>query len=289
MQGLTVIILTLNEEEFIERCIRSVSWADEVLVLDSCSSDRTREIAASLGANVYEQKWLGWPGQRNKAVSLARNDWVFFVEADEIVTPELARHITKVMRGPMNERDGYSVDRRHDFYGVLFPNISSTRNRRNFVRMYNRRYSKYDTTMKIHERILFPGKAIPLRGVLIHWRALTMHEMITRYNENATAEAEMLNERGNRATPLRVFLRPVMRFGWDYIIKGEARFGTRGFIHAMLQATGEYIRYAKLWEMQNTTRTPHPPAHVYQPALDYVSAASRQAEEEKPARRLPER
>src|SRR5215207_2451501 len=133
MQGLTVIILTLNEEEFIERCIRSVSWADEVLVLDSCSSDRTREIAALLGANVYEQKWLGWPGQRNKAVSLAKNDWVFFVECDEIVTPQLARSIEEAMNGPVDERDAYFVDRRGDFYGLLLPNMSRASKRRSLV------------------------------------------------------------------------------------------------------------------------------------------------------------
>ena len=277
MQGLSVIILTKNEEEFIERCIRSVSWADEVLVVDSSSSDRTREIAVSLGANVYEQEWLGWPGQRNKAISIAKNDWVFFVEADEIVTPELARSITVAMSGPINERDGYSVDRRHDFYGVLFPNMSNARRRRNFVRMFNRQYSIYDPTMAIHEEVRFPGQAIPLRGVLIHWRALTMDGMITRYNENATAEAEMLNERGRRATPLQIFLRPVMRFGWDYVIKRNARLGTRGLIHAMLQATGEYIRYAKLWEMQNTARMPHPPANLYHGTYYSASSARQKA------------
>lgn len=78
MPALSVVILAKNEEHFIERCIRSVRWADEVFVLDSGSVDRTREIAASLGANVYEQEWLGWSAQRNKAMSLAKNDWVFF-------------------------------------------------------------------------------------------------------------------------------------------------------------------------------------------------------------------
>lgn len=127
MPDLTVIILTKNEEQFIERCVRSVRWADEVLVLDSCSSDRTQEIAASLDANVYEQEWLGWPGQRNKATSLAKNDWVLFVEADEIVTPGLARSIQEVMSGPIDDRDAYSVDRRGDFYGLLLPNMSNKR------------------------------------------------------------------------------------------------------------------------------------------------------------------
>ncbi len=284
MPALTVIVMTKNEEQFIERCVRSVSWADEVLVLDSCSSDKTREIAASLGANVYEQEWLGWPSQRNKAVSLAKNDWVFFVEADEIVTPELARSIQEVMSGPMDERDAYSVDRRGDFYGILLPNMSNKRRIRNFLRLFNKHYSAYDPTMKVHEEVRFPGKAIPLKGVLIHWRAYMMDEYITAFNRYATTEAEVLNERGRRASGIRIFFWPILRFLWNYVAKGGARLGTRGLIHAMLQATAEYIRYAKLWEMQNATHTPHPPTHVYQYTPTEASTASLQAEDDPPAR-----
>jgi glycosyltransferase involved in cell wall biosynthesis len=276
MHALTVIILTKNEEQFIERCIRSVSWADEVLVLDSGSSDRTREIALSLGANVYQQEWLGYAAQRNKALSLAKNDWVFFVDSDEIVTPELARSLREALKGPMNERDGYAIlNRRGDFYDLLLPDMSNARRRRNFVRMFNRQCSAYDATMIIHEEVRFPGKAIPLHGVLIHWRAFTMDEYIKTVNRNATAEARVLNEKGRRATGLRIFLWPVLRFGWNYVVKGSVRFGTRGLILAMLQATSEYIRYAKLWELQNATGSLHPPAQVYQGTHGSDSAASR--------------
>lgn len=279
MQALTVIILTKNEEQFIERCLRSVGWADEMLVLDSGSSDRTREIAASLGANVYEQEWLGYSQQRNKATSLAKHDWVFFVEGDEIVTPELARSIQEVMGGPMDERDGYSVDRRGDFLGLLLPNMSNARKRRNFVRLFSRRYSTYDPAMRVHEEVRFPGEAIPLRGVLIHWRAYTMDEYITVFNRYATVEAEVLNEKGRRANGFRIFLWPILRFSWNYVARGGARLGTRGLIHAMLQATSEYVRYAKLWEMQNAPRMLHPPAHIYRHTPTGGSASSQRAEE----------
>lgn len=279
MPALTVIVLTKNEERFIERCLSSVGWADEMLVLDSGSSDRTREIAATLGANVYEQEWLGYSQQRNKATSLAKHDWVFFVEGDEIVTPELARSIQEVMSGPMDERDGYSVDRRGDFLGLLLPNMSNARKRRNFVRLFNRRYSAYDPAMRVHEEVRFPGEAIPLRGVLIHWRAYTMDEYITVFNRYATVEAEILNEKGRRANGYRIFLWPILRFLWNYVARRGARLGTRGLIHAMLQATSEFIRYAKLWEMQNAPRMLHPPAHIYRHTPTGASAMSRQTQD----------
>ena len=168
MPGLTVIILTLNEEEFIERCIHSVRWADEVLVVDSNSTEQTREIATSLGARVYEQKWLGWSGQHNKGMELAKNDWVMFLEGDEIVTPQLAQSIQDVMSRPMDEGDGYALDRRGDFYGILLPNVSRPAKRKSFVRLFNRRCSAYDMSMKVHEEVILPGRSIPLQGVLIH-------------------------------------------------------------------------------------------------------------------------
>jgi (heptosyl)LPS beta-1,4-glucosyltransferase len=263
MIPLSVIILTKNEEQFIKRCIQSVLWADEVLVLDSGSTDQTKKIAASLGATVYDQEWLGYAVQRNKALSLATHDWVFFLDADEIVTSELEISIKQVLNSPMDRRDGYSIDRRGDFLGILLPNISRPSKRSNFVRLFNKSCSSYDPTMKVHEEVRFPGKAIPLEGVLIHWGGNVMNEYITALNRYSILEAEVLNEQGYRANGLIVFLRPILRFLWIYIARYNFLLGTRGLIHAMLGATREYVRYAKLWEMQNITSVLHPAKKIY--------------------------
>lgn len=263
MIPISVIVLTKNEEEFIERCIRSVLWADEVLILDSGSTDKTKEIAASQGAKIYEQEWLGWSAQRSKGISLAKNDWVLIVECDEIVTPKLALSIQQAMNGSVNPHDGYSVDRRGDFLSILLPNESRPSKRRNFVRLFNRLYSAYDPTMKVHEEVRFPGKAIPLQGILLHWRGYVMDEYIQVFNRYAAIEAEVLQEKGFRANGLIIILRPILRFLWCYVARGGFRLGTRGLIHAMLKATNEFIRYAKLWEMQNVQRVLHPPTHIY--------------------------
>ena len=263
MNPISVIILTKNEEKFVERCVKSVIWADEVLVLDSGSTDRTREIATSLGANVYEQEWLGWTPQRSKAISLAKNDWVFILECDEIVTPKLAKSIQEAMNSEVDERDGYSVDRRGDFLGILLPNMSRREKRVNFVRLFNRAHSAYDPTMKVHEEIRFSGKAIPLDGVLLHWRGYVMDEYITVFNRYATVEAETLYEKGSKVNGLTILTRPLLRFCWCYFARGGFRCGTRGLIHALLKAISEYIRYAKLWEMQNAVDSIHPPSKTY--------------------------
>lgn len=263
MIPISVIILTKNEEELIERCIKSILWADEILVLDSGSTDKTKEIATSLGANVYEHEWLGYIAQLDKAISLAKNNWIFVLDCDEIVTPELASSIKKVMNNSPNECDGYSVNRRGDFYGILLPNHSRRKNKIEYVRLFNRQYSGYQPTVNLHEMAKIPGKAIPLQGVLIHWRALMMDEYIASANRAATLEAKALNERGCRVNGLIVFLRPILRFIWCYIAKRDFLLGTRGLVHSMLKATSEYVRYAKLWEMQNAMRVIHPPGHIY--------------------------
>jgi (heptosyl)LPS beta-1,4-glucosyltransferase len=263
MTPLSVIILTKNEEQFIKRCIQSVLWADEILILDSGSTDQTKEIATSLGAIVYNQEWLGYAAQRNKSLSLATHDWVFFLDADEIVTPELATSIKQALNKAMDQRDGYSIDRRGDFLGLLLPNVARPSKRNNFVRLFNKCCSAYDSTMKVHEEVRFPGKAIPLEGILIHWGGNMMDEYIAALNRYSILEAETLNEQGYHVNGFMVFLRPILRFLWIYIARYNFLLGTRGLIHAMLGATREYVRYAKLWEMQNISSVVHPGENIY--------------------------
>ncbi|OUC13536.1 MAG: hypothetical protein B0A82_16680 [Alkalinema sp. CACIAM 70d] len=263
MVAISVVILAKNEEAVIERCIRSVEWADEVLVVDSGSTDKTRDIAQSLGARVHEQPWLGWSGQRNKGIELAKYDWIFMLDCDEIVTPELAKSLQTVMAGEPNSQDVYSVNRRGDFYGELLPNYLPKHRQLNFVRLFHRQHSAYDPAMKVHEEIRYPGKAHLLDGVLIHWRAYAMDEYINSVNRYATIEAEVLNDKGVRSSGIKIILRPLLRFFWCYIIHREFLLGTRGLTHALLAAIGDYIRYVKLWELQNAPKVLDPPDSVY--------------------------
>jgi glycosyltransferase involved in cell wall biosynthesis len=248
---LSVVVLTKNEEALIERCIDGVRFADEIVVVDSGSTDRTRELAAQKGAVVIEQEWLGWSRQRNRGAEAARNDWIFVLEADEVVSPELERSIGDVLDGPLDARDGYTLERRSEFLGVLMPNEARRSKRRTFVRMFNRTQSEYDPTQLVHEEVRVPGRSIPLEGALLHWRPQPFDQVVSVINGYGTVEAEMLAERGVRATRLRILGKPILRFLWCYVRKGGFRMGTPGLIWAMLKASGEYYRYAKLWEKQN--------------------------------------
>lgn len=267
-QRVSAVILTRNEEALIERCLRNVrDVVDDIVVVDSCSTDRTREIATRMGARVVEQSWLGWIRQRALGIQLAQNDWVLILEADEIVTPLLAASIRQALALPMDASDGYAIDRRDDFLGALLPSMRRRSKRRSFVRLFNRTRSAYDPTLKIHDEVRVPGRTFQLDGILIHWRGFSIVEQVARYTHYAPLEADVMEARGERVGILSLIWRPFLRFGWCYVICGGFRLGARGFAHALMVASSEYLRFAAVWERQHAPATLHPSAEVTQTYL----------------------
>lgn len=260
---ITVTILTKNEEALIARCIRALSWADEVIVLDSGSTDATRQLAASEGAVVHEQEWLGWVGQRQRAIALAQHDWIFMVEADEMPAPELASGVMAAMAANPDPADGYVVDRRDELFGKLLPNMKRKALRRDFIRLFNRTRSHYRPQDIIHETVFCSGRRILLPGVLLHWRNVGFMEAMTKDIENAELEAETMARAGKRVGPLRLLAAPVARFGWCYIVKGAWRVGMVGLLYSMMRAHADFLRHARLWERQHTQPALDPPESVW--------------------------
>ena len=258
--SLTVTILTKNEEHLIERCITSVPFADEVLVLDSGSTDRTRDLARKAGAVVYEQPWLGWTPQRQRAIELARNDWILILEADEIVSPELAKGIIAALSSTPAPQDGFAVDRRDELFGRLLPNMKRKALRQSFVRLLNRQHSRYNPEEIIHETVLTPGRIHVLPGILLHWRSVSFLDQMSKDIEIARLEADLMASKGVRVGIIRIITFPLLRFMWCYIKQGGFRLGSVGLIYALMRAHSEFLRHVTLWERQNvSSRTNHPP------------------------------
>lgn len=254
----SVLILTRNEETVIARAIRSVGFADEVVVVDSESSDDTRRIASALGAKVVVQPWLGWLPQKAVGLSNCSNEWVFSLDADEVVTAPLAASIRRAMAGNPNPRDAYALERQEEFLGKLMPSMRRRSKRLSFIRLFNKRYSNWDPELIIHEEIRCPGTIRPLDGDLLHWRNYTIADQLDTLNRNADLEAEMILRSGRFRT-LTLLAKPPLRFLWIYLACGNWRMGMRGFIWAGLHAFAEFLRYAKAWERLRTQPVPHPP------------------------------
>jgi (heptosyl)LPS beta-1,4-glucosyltransferase len=257
----TVVVIAKNEEDFIGRCLSSVQWADECVVIDSGSTDKTQEICREMGATVVQHDWLGWAKQKDFGVSVAKYDWVLILDADEIVTPELAKSIHQTISQIPDETNAYAFRHPLDFLGIL--TVGASKNPLETVRLFNRKYSRFDTSLKVHEKVLCAGKVLPLQGDLIHWRGRTMSEYMESINFYTTIEAEILHEKGVRATPIKIFMRPILKFVWGFIIHRQYRYGMHGLILALLGSMSDYFRYAKLWEIDHASRLLHPPEDIY--------------------------
>ena len=263
---ITVTVLTKNEAPLIDRCLNGLEWADEVLVLDSGSTDATREIAARRGAVVHTQSWLGWVGQHEASIDLAANDWILVVDADEIVTPELANSVLEAMSADPDPKDGYVVERRDELFGALMPNMRRRSKQNTFVRLFNRRHSRFRSDDLIHEAIVCPGRHVPLAGVLLHWRNVTFMSQMLKDLENAELEAEQMATRHARAGALHLIVKPLARFGWCYLVKRAFLHGSVGLMYSLMIAHAEFLRTARLWERLHTRPVRDPPSKVWNPA-----------------------
>ena len=261
---ITVFLLTLNEEHYVQRCLdRFLPWAAEVLVVDSGSTDRTREIATAAGARVIVQPWLGWVPQLNVAMDAASFDWCFRVDADEIVDDDLAEAVANTILSNPDPHTSFVVERVEEFCSELMPNIRRQSKRASFVRVMNRKYSRYDSSMLIHEEVVAAGARIPLPGKLLHWRDFHLNERFTQDNRNATLEAAMMASQGARWNSARLLGKPILRFLWTYLACSAWRKGSHGLVFSLSRAMSEFMRQAKLWELQAVQHTRHPPPELY--------------------------
>jgi glycosyltransferase involved in cell wall biosynthesis len=244
----SAVILTLNEENHLPTCLESLSWADQIVVVDSGSEDRTVAIARGAGALVVEQPWLGWSNQRQRGIVAARNDWVFVIEADEAVSRILEASIRQAILGGPLETDAFAVDRRGDYLGILLPNSQRPRMVRSFVRLFNRKTAAYTPDELIHERVVTSGCVTLLEGILLHWRGARLIDYARMNVKTSRSEADYLRTQGKRPSVLRLVTLPAARFLYLYIVKGEWRLGTRGYLHAAHRAHGDHLRMSFLWE-----------------------------------------
>ena len=233
MNKLSVVIITKNEEKFITDAINSAIFADEVLVLDSGSTDKTCNIAKELGARVKQQDWLGFGAQKNKAVELASNNWVFVLDADERITPELQDEIISTLKNP--QFDGYRIARLNNFFGKyiktcgLYPDYS--------IRLFNKNKGKFND-VAVHESVQINGRVLSLKNHMIH----LAYENIDEFKVKQKRYASLSHKKRNR---LKALISPVWTFFKLYFIKLGFLDGWRGFTIAKLYAQYTFWKYIK--------------------------------------------
>jgi len=230
---LSVVIISKNEEEFIADAVKSALFADEVLVLDSGSIDATCEIAQNLGAKVLYQDWLGFGAQKNKAVELAKNDWVFVLDSDERITDELQLEILNTLKNPAAE--GYHIARLNNFFGKnirhcgLYPDYS--------IRLFSKSKSKFNE-VSVHESVQVKGTTAKLKNHMIH----LAFDTVSEFTDKQKKYAELSQKNRNL---FKAFISPIWTFFKIYIIRLGFIEGWRGFVIAKVYAQYTFWKYYK--------------------------------------------
>ena len=247
---ITASIIAMNEEDQIADCIRSVAWCDEVLVVDSHSTDRTREIAAELGARVIERDWPGNCAQKQFATDEASHDWILNIDADERVTDELRDSILERFAQGEPQEAGFEVARlsswlgrwiRHGWYPEWI------------LRVFDRRRGRWEG-LDPHGHIELQGSTGRLVGDLLHYPYDDVDEHLDTINRYTTTMAEGLHARGRSVGLLDLILRPPFRFLRFYVLKSGWKEGWRGFLLACFAAWYGFLKYAKVYALRRASK-----------------------------------
>lgn len=243
---LSVIIITKNEAEHISRCLASVSWADEIIVLDSGSNDNTVELCKAYTDKVFMTDWPGFGIQKQRALDKASHDWVLSLDADEQVTPDLRAEIESAMQN-------------HQFEGFEIPRLSSYCGKQirhggwwpDYVLRLFRRENGQFTESVVHERIVVKGEIGKLTSPLIHEAFVNLDEVLHKVNCYSALGAEMLYQKGVRSSLGKAVFKGIWTFLKTYCLKAAILDGRQGFMLSISNAEGAYYKYMKLLELQN--------------------------------------
>lgn len=242
---LSVIIITRNEADRLPRGLASLAWADQIVIVDSGSQDGTLELARSAGAEVHTQPWRGYSAQKEFALTRTRHAWVLWIDADEVVTPELRESITAVLcAAPTHE--AYTVNRRTSYLGrfVRFGGWYPDRK----LRLFRRDCARFDGRL-VHEELRVGGSIGHLSGDLLHYSYRDLNHHARKTQEMAAIWASQPHAR-RRVSGLELVARPLAKLLKSYLLRAGFREGWRGLLIAGMGAYSVWLKYALLRERQ---------------------------------------
>jgi len=242
--ALSAVVITKNAAAKLEGCLASLGFCDEIVVVDSGSTDPTLEIARRFNARVIEKEWLGFGLQKQFAVDQARNDWVLCIDADEFVSPRLASSISKALSGPA--APVFRMPRRNRFlgkwlrYGEGYPDWS--------LRLFDRRSARWSDD-PVHEKVLYAVTPGSLEGDLMHESGESLRDYMDKQNRYTTLAAQQLFDRGKSASLFQLIASPLVRFVKLYFFRLGMLDGLPGLTHVTIGCMNSFMKYAKLAEL----------------------------------------
>lgn len=247
MNKISATIITKNEEKNIERCLKSISWVDEIIVIDSGSTDKTLEICKKYNCNIIETEWLGFGRTKKFAVNSASNNWIFSIDADEEVTDELENRIKKILENPT--KNGYKIKRKSFYLGKMINYCGWSSDYP--LRLFNRKHGNFNEK-EIHESVNVEGKVEKIEKPLLHYTYPTISSHIKKINRYSDIQAMVLKKRAKKYPLFLVLFFGLNKFIKMYILHFGFLDGKEGFILCSNSAYGIYLKYLKLWELNKS-------------------------------------
>jgi glycosyltransferase involved in cell wall biosynthesis len=246
MATLSVIVITKNEEGNIGPCLETVRWAQEILVLDSGSTDRTLEIARNYTKDVITVEWNGFGQTRNLGLERATGEWILWLDADERVTSEFAEEIRDVLRRNDPAVAGYAVARRAYFLGRWIKHCGWYPAR--VTRLFRKAGAAFTTT-RVHEGVAVRGRIVHAKHDIIHLTDPDLHHYFSKFNRYTSLAAEDMRGAGRRSTAFDLFVRPPFTFMKMYLFRRGFLDGLHGFVLCVVSSAYVFVKYAKLWDL----------------------------------------
>lgn len=248
MTKISATVITKNEQDNIVRCLHALSFADEIVVVDSQSSDRTVKLAEAYASTILINPWPGHIQQKNYAIEQATGDWIISIDADEVVTPELKEEILEAKRNGFYGRDGFYLPRQSMFlgkwirHGGWFPDYH--------LRLFQKDKGRFGGRNP-HDKVMLKGQAGYFKNHLLHYTYPSLEDYFERFNSYTGIAARELRQAGRKASLWRLIFSPPATFMKMYFFKLGFRDGLEGFILSVLSAYYVLVKNLKLWELEN--------------------------------------
>ncbi len=248
MSKISVVIIAYNEEKNISRCLESVSWADEIVLVDSYSQDRTKQIASAFTDKIYDVDCEGFGRKKEYAREKAAFDWVLSLDADEVVPDRLQEEIKNLVQ-KNGALDGYYIPRLSNFlgkwirHGGWYPDY--------VLRLFRKHKARFDRSL-VHEKLILDGKAGFLKNELLHYTDPDISHYLSKMDKYTTLGAKNLLNEGKTTTLFDLLFRPLSVFFKMYVFKFGFLDGWYGFLLTCFSSFHVLVKYAKLWHLNRS-------------------------------------
>lgn len=246
---LSAILITMNEASVVRRCLDSIAWADEIVVVDSGSTDNTLDICSEYTTKILKTDWPGPGAQRNRAIDMAEGEWILALDADEWISPHLRAEIQGVISAP-GDKVAYEMPRLSSYCGKYIRHSGWWPDR--IMRLFKRNSARFNAEL-VHDHLIVEGNVGRLSNHLMHTAFENLEEVLKKLNRYSTDGAKVKFKKGKKANLCTAIFHGLWSFIHTYIIRGGFLDGRVGFVLAVSNAEGTYYKYLKLMFMQKSS------------------------------------